>query len=68
LPHGPRREYRNQIGEFSAAELAAFREWFVEFDASAWDLQFEANVKAGKLDSLADKALADHAAGWSSEL
>jgi len=46
----------SQIGELSSAELAAFREWFVEFDACAWNRQFEADVKAGKLDSLAEKA------------
>jgi len=57
-----------QISEFSAAELAAFREWFIEYDASAWDRQFEADVKAGKLDRLGDQALSDHAAGRSSEL
>ena len=58
----------NQIGELSSAELAAFREWFAEFDASAWDRQLEADVKAGKFDSLAEKALNDHAAGRSTEL
>jgi hypothetical protein len=31
----------SQISELSSAELAAFREWFAEFDASAWDRQFE---------------------------
>jgi len=58
----------SQISEPSAAELAAFREWFAEFDASAWDRQFEADVKAGRLDSLAEKALNDYANGRSSEL
>jgi hypothetical protein len=58
----------SQISEFSAEELAAFREWFAEFDASARDRQFEAHVKAGKLNSLAEKALDDHAGGRSSEL
>jgi hypothetical protein len=58
----------SQISEFSVEELAAFREWFAEFDASAWDRQFEADVEAGKLNSLAEKALDDHAAGRSNEL
>ncbi len=58
----------SQISKLSSAELAAFRNWFAQFDASAWDRQFEADVKAGKLDSLAEKALNDHAAGRSSEL
>jgi hypothetical protein len=58
----------SQISEFSSAELAAFRSWFIEFDANAWDRQFEADVKAGKLDNLAGKALDDHAAGRSTGL
>ena len=58
----------SQIGELSSAELAAFREWFAEFDASAWDRQFEAAVKEGKFDNLAEQALNDHAAGRSREL
>ena len=49
-------------------ELAAFRKWFQEFDAAAWDRQIEEDVRAGKLDTLADTALKDSAAGKCSEL
>lgn len=58
----------SQITELSSEELAALRKWFIEFDASNWDQQFEADVKAGKLDSLAECALDDHAAGRSRKL
>ena len=54
--------------ELSPEELTAFREWFTQFDAEAWDRQFEADVKAGKLDSLAERTLRDHAAGRSTKL
>ena len=57
-----------QIEKLSPAELAAFRRWYAAFDAEAWDLQFEANVKACKLDVLADKALQSHAAGKSTKI
>ena len=57
-----------RIKELSSEELTEFREWFMEFDAEAWDRQFEVDVKAGKLDSLADRALRDHAAGRSTKL
>jgi hypothetical protein len=57
-----------EVQEFSAEELAKFRQWFAAFDAEAWDRQFEADVKAGKLDALADRALRDHAAGKSTTL
>jgi hypothetical protein len=56
------------IQELSAEELSAFRAWFAKFDADAWDHQFEADVNAGKLDSLAERALRDHASGRSTEL
>ena len=52
-----------QIEKLSPDELAAFRRWYTAFDAEIWDRQFEADVKAGRLDTLADKVLRDHAAG-----
>ena len=57
-----------QVEGLSADELARFRQWFAEFDAQAWDRQFESDAKAGKLDALADKALRAHAAGQSTKL
>ena len=62
------KELEKQIEQLSAAELAEFRRWYAEFDAQVWDRQFEADVKAGRLDALAEKALRDHAAGKSTEL
>ena len=52
-----------EIEKLSAEELAAFREWFANYDADAWDRQMEADVKAGKLDRLAAEALAEHKRG-----
>ena len=57
-----------QIEELSPTELAAFRSWYVAFDAEAWDRQFEADVKAGRLDGMADKALRAHTSGQSTKL
>jgi hypothetical protein len=57
-----------QVRTLSAEDLARFREWFAQFDAEAWDRQLEADVKAGKLDRLAERALRAHAAGHSTEL
>jgi hypothetical protein len=39
--------------------LAESRDWFYRFDAEAWDRQFEEDVRAGRLDDLADEALQD---------
>lgn len=49
-------------------ERKAFRAWFAEFDAEAWDRQIEADAQAGKLERLAQQALADHQAGRSRPL
>jgi hypothetical protein len=58
----------NRVKALSPEELAVFREWFVEYDAEIWDHQFAADVKAGRLDRLAERALRDHASGLSTEL
>ena len=57
-----------QIKELTRTELTAFREWFAQFDAEDWDKQFEADVNAGRLDALAQRALRDHAEGRSTKL
>jgi len=57
-----------QVEQLAPHELEAFRSWFLEFDADAWDRQIEKDAAAGKLDALADKALADHAAGRTTKL
>ena len=64
----PVETIERQIEQLSPEELARLREWFVNFDAAVWDRQFEADVQAGKLDSLAERALRAHAAGRSTKL
>jgi hypothetical protein len=62
------QEIEQAIAELSPRELARFREWFEEFDAQAWDEEFEHDAKSGKLDKLADKAIKDYRAGKAKEL
>jgi hypothetical protein len=57
-----------EIRELAADELAAFREWFQEYDAAEWDRQIEEDALAGKFDKLAEKALTDHKAGRTTEI
>ena len=57
-----------EIQNLSAGELVEFRQWYAQFDADAWDAQIEADVRAGKLDALADEALKQHREGHSSPL
>jgi len=61
-------ELETQVEKLTPKELAAFRDWFAKYDADAWDQQFEADVKAGRLDRLAERARRDHAAGRSTRL
>ena len=58
----------NQVKELSRDELTALREWFADFDGDAWDRQMEADINAGRLDTLAERALRDHEAGRSTKL
>jgi hypothetical protein len=53
------QELESAIVNLPTDELAKFREWFMAFDAEAWDRQFEEDVAAGRLDDLANAALAD---------
>ena len=57
------QELQSAVSQLSAGELARFREWFDEFDAKAWDKQFEEDVKSGKLYQLANQAIADFREG-----
>ncbi|MFO1432384.1 MAG: hypothetical protein U1F76_19960 [Candidatus Competibacteraceae bacterium] len=56
------------VKQLSSAELAKFRRWFSQFDADAWDAQIEADAAAGKLDALAEEALAEYRSGQAHEI
>ena len=62
------KEIESAVSRLSPDDLQSFRSWFQEFDAGAWDQQFEKDVQAGKLDALADEALNDLRAGRCQEL
>jgi hypothetical protein len=61
-------ELTKAVAELPPDKLAKFRAWFEEFEAAQWDRQIENDVRAGKLDKLADAALAEHAKGLSRKL
>lgn len=56
-------QLEERIAKLAPKDLAHFRAWFLEFDASAWDQQIEADARAGKLDRLVGEALADYKSG-----
>jgi hypothetical protein len=61
-------EIKEAVRQLSPEDLAAFRAWFFEFDASVWDRQIEEDVAAGRLDRLGEEALRDLREGRCSDL
>ena len=62
------KEIEKAIAELPPKKLSILRSWFEKFDAAVWDKQIERDVKAGKLDALANKALSDYKKGKCKEL
>jgi len=56
------------VAELPPDQLVRFRAWFEEFEAARFDQRIERDAKAGKLDQLAEQALADFRAGRAREL
>ena len=61
-------EIEKAIERLAPRELAEFRAWYEAFDAAQLDAAIERDAQSGKLDKLADEALAAHRAGQSREL
>ena len=61
-------ELEREIQELDHSELATFRQWFRDFDSDEWDRQIEEDVRAGKLDGLAEESITVHNEGKSKEL
>lgn len=57
-----------EVLALSPAELDAFRKWFIELDAEAWDRQIEEAIQVGKLDTLADQGIQSFHSGTCSPL
>ena len=59
---------KEAVTQLSAEELEQFRLWFEEFEEQLFDERIERDIKAGKLDKLADEALAKDRAGRTRDL
>jgi len=57
------KELEKAVTDLPPDKLAEFRVWFESFDATQWDNQFEEDVKSGKLDRVAEKAIKDYGKG-----
>ncbi|MGP0064479.1 MAG: hypothetical protein ACLQGP_12890 [Isosphaeraceae bacterium] len=62
------QEIEDAIRQLPDDDLAVLRAWFAEFDAAAWDRQFERDVAEGRLDALAEEAIRDARAGRCTDL
>ena len=51
------------VAQLAPDQFAKFRDWFEAFDAARFDQKIERDAKAGKLDRLAEQALADFREG-----
>ena len=51
------------IAELPPEQVAQVRAWLNERAEAEWDAQIEQDERAGRLDALADRALAEYRAG-----
>jgi hypothetical protein len=61
-------ELEKAVAKLSPEDLARFRAWFEEFEAAKFDRKIERDARAGRLDRLAEQALADLRQGRAREL
>ena len=62
------QDIEKAVAQLPPEELAAFRAWFEAFDAARFDEKIKNDAASGKLDRLAEEALANHREGRSREL
>jgi hypothetical protein len=56
-------EIIEQVQKLPPAEVFELSQWLRQHEASLWDQQIEADIRAGKLDKLAQEALTELRAG-----
>jgi len=58
----------NEVQKLNPDELAVFLDWFRRYDSDEWDKEIERDVSAGRLDKVAEEAIATHKAGRTREI
>ncbi|GDY22051.1 hypothetical protein LBMAG56_33980 [Verrucomicrobiota bacterium] len=56
-------EVENALRQMPVPDARAVAIWLQEYLDQEWDQQIDADISAGRLDRLADQALADYSAG-----
>lgn len=62
------KQLEETVAHLPPDELARFRDWFLEFDSRRFDGKIEADARDGRLEVLADAAIAEHHTGRTSPL
>jgi hypothetical protein len=61
-------DIQQAILKLTSAELASFRAWFDEYEATPFDRRIRRDACARKFDCLAERAIADFPKGHAREL
>ena len=61
-------DLENAVAKLPPDQFAKFRDWFEALDGARLDAKIERDANAGKLDRLAEQALADFRQGRAREL
>ena len=64
----PVEEVEKAVAQLPPDQQRQFRAWYEEFASEVWDDQIEKDIAAGRLDALAETAIADHKAGKTKRL
>ena len=51
------------IAQLPPEQVAQIRAWLIEYEERQWDEQIAQDEREGRLDALANRALAEHRAG-----
>jgi hypothetical protein len=61
-------DIKDAVSRLAPGELARFRAWFEAFEEARFDQKIERDAQAGKLDGLAEQALAEFRQGRAREI
>ena len=61
-------EIEKAVSQLPPDDLARFRSWFEEFEATRFDRKIEQDAASGRLDRLAEQAVADYRQGRAREI
>jgi hypothetical protein len=61
-------EIERAVAQLAPRELAAFRAWFEAFEAERFDEKIAHDAASGRLDKIADQAIADYRESRAREL